>query len=366
MKTTVKNIICSLLFISLIAATLAVGSIAVVPKSNLKEDGMKDATAFGVISEPKDTIDAIFVGDSEVYRSIMPLKIWEDYGITGYVCSTPAQRLYYSLEFLEKAFETQSPKYIFIETNSFFREFTFSDKIENKLEKLVPFFRYHTNIKDILTDGFNLEKIFSSPDYSYTINDKGYRLSLKVRGFKPKNYMSFSKERESISERNISYIKRINDYCKKNGASLVFLSIPSTQNYNYPRHNSLSDFAKQLGVEYVDMNLLQNEIQINWKKDTYDKGDHLNYHGAQKVTAYLGKYLSETGTLSDKRSDRNYESWNDAVDNFYIELKEAKAKRKERRKRIKLAELLKGETEPETTVTVSKKWFSFKFCVNTP
>lgn len=351
MKTTIKNVICSLLFISLIATSLAVGSIAVVPKSNLKKDGMKDETAFGVIGEQKDTIDAIFIGDSEVYRSVMPLKIWEDYGITSYVCSTPGQRLYYSLEFLEKTFEAQNPKYVFIETNGFFRDFTFSDRIENQFEKLIPFLRYHTNIKYIFKNGFNLGEIFSYPDYSYTINDKGYRLSVKTRKAKAKKYMAFSKKREPISNSNIKYIQRINDYCKKNGASLVFVSIPSTQNYNYPKHNSISDLAKKLDIEYIDMNLLQKEIQIDWKKDTYDRGDHLNYNGAQKVTAYFGKYLFETGLFTDKRSDGSYESWNDAVDNFYVELKEAKAALKEKRKLNRLERLLKGEllTQSKTT-----------------
>ena len=355
MKTTIKRIICVVLFVALIARSLAVGSIAVIPKVNLKEAGMKDATAFGIISEPKNTIDAVFVGDSEVYRSIMPLRIWEDYGITSYVCSTPAQRLYYSLEFLEKAFETQCPKYVFIETNSFFRDFTVSDRIENKAEKLVPFFRYHTNIREIFADGFNLKKIFSSPDYSSTINDKGYRLSLKVRGRKPKNnYMAYSKEREQISDANIKYIKRIKAFCEKNGASLIFLSIPSCQNYNYKRHNSISDLANLLCVSYIDMNLLNKEVPINWKKDTYDKGDHLNYHGAEKVSVYLGKYLFETNTLQDKRNDRDYESWNDSVDNFYIELEEAKAKRAERKKEKKNKKNLLSKLLREKTVTVTE------------
>lgn len=352
MNLTIKRIICGVLFVALIAGSLAVGSIAVIPKVNLKEAGMKDATAFGIISEPQDTIDAVFVGDSEVYRSIMPLRIWENYGITSYVCSTPAQKLYYSLEFLEKAFENQTPKYVFIETNSFFRDFTVSDRIENKAEKLVPFFRYHTNIREIFADGFDFQKIFSSPDYSSTINDKGYRLSLKVRGRKPKNnYMAYSKDREPISDTNIKYLKRIKDFCAKNGAALIFVSIPSCQNYNYKRHNSISDLAQQFGVDYIDMNLLKKDVPINWKKDTYDKGDHLNYHGAEKVSAYLGKYLFETNNIVDKRSDRNFENWNDAVDNFYIELEEAKAKRQERHKkkrRNKLARFLNGKFEKTT------------------
>ena len=81
-KTIFKNIVCSVLFVALIIGSLSVASFVAVPKSNSKEAGMKDATARGIISEPQNTIDAVFVGDSEVYRSIMPLKIFEDYGAT--------------------------------------------------------------------------------------------------------------------------------------------------------------------------------------------------------------------------------------------------------------------------------------------
>ena len=165
MKTVVKNILCSLLFASLIIGSLVFGSTLVEPKGNSKEDGMKDYSAVGIISEPANTIDAVFIGDSESYRGIMPLKIWQDHGITGYVCSTPAQRLYYSLELLEKALNNQKPKFVFIETNSFFREFTVSDVLVNKAEQLVPFFRYHTRLKYVRLDHFRWNNLFSSSHY---------------------------------------------------------------------------------------------------------------------------------------------------------------------------------------------------------
>ena len=66
MKTVVKNILCSLLFASLIIGSLVFGSTLVEPKGNSKEDGMKDYSAVGIISEPANTIDAVFIGDTNV------------------------------------------------------------------------------------------------------------------------------------------------------------------------------------------------------------------------------------------------------------------------------------------------------------
>lgn len=358
MKTVIKNIVCCLLFVSMIVGSLVIGSSLVEPKGNSKEDGMKDYSAVGIVSEPKDTIDAVFVGDSESYRAIMPLKIWKDHGITGYVCSTPSQRLYYSLELLEKALSNQKPKYVFIETNSFFREFTVSDVIVNKAERLVPFFRYHTRVKYLRFSHFKFGNLFSSTNYSYTVDDKGYRLSVKVKPGKTKGYMSYTNEIQLVPEKNANYIKRIKDFCESRGAKLVFLSIPSTQNYNYKKHNGIAKLSKELGVEYIDMNLLKKEIPIDWKTDTYDKGDHMNYFGALKTTAYLGNYLASSGEFSDKRGDTNYKGWFDSAEKFNLELSEALKKNEKRSKKNKKGKKEKAESTtsaPSTSETPSTK-----------
>ena len=353
MKTVVKNILCSLLFASLIIGSLVFGSTLVEPKGNSKEDGMKDYSAVGIISEPANTIDAVFIGDSESYRGIMPLKIWQEHGITGYVCSTPAQRLYYSLELLEKALSNQSPKYVFIETNSFFREFTVSDVLVNKAERLVPFFRYHTRLKYVRFDHFKWNSLFSSSHYSYTVDDKGYRLSVKSKPAKVKGYMSYTDEIQPIPEKNANYIKRVSDFCSSKGAKLVFLSMPSTKNYNYKKHNSIARFAKDIGVEYIDMNVLKEEIPINWKTDTYDKGDHMNYYGALKTTAYLGNYLASSGEFTDKRSNPDYKGWFDSVEKFNLELADALKKHEKRTEKKSKKNKNKAESTTAAELTAA-------------
>ena len=49
---------------------------------------------------------------------------------------------------------------------------------------------------------------------------------------------------------------------------------------------------------------------IDWDTDTYDRGDHLNYRGAAKVTAWLGDYLRrEVPGLTDRRGDPDHSAW---------------------------------------------------------
>ena len=49
---------------------------------------------------------------------------------------------------------------------------------------------------------------------------------------------------------------------------------------------------------------------IDWDTDTYDRGDHLNYSGAAKVTAWIGDDLRRSYALPDRREDPAYENWN--------------------------------------------------------
>ena len=38
-------------------------------------------------------------------------------------------------------------------------------------------------------------------------------------------------------------------------------------------------------------------------KDTTDKGDHLSFTGARKVTDYMGDYLAQNFSLKDRRNE---------------------------------------------------------------
>ena len=51
-------------------------------------------------------------------------------------------------------------------------------------------------------------------------------------------------------------------------------------------------------------------IGIDWQKDSYDGGDHLNLSGAEKVTDYLGKYLRDNYHFRENYSDETLRRWN--------------------------------------------------------
>ena len=119
-----------------------------------------------------------------------------------------------------------------------------------------------------------------------------------------------------IPKRNRAYVERIKAFCDENGAQLLLVSAPSTLNWNMARHNSTQAFADALGIGFLDLNTAHEQVAIDWNTDTRDKGDHLNYFGAQKATNVLGAYLADTGLLPSHKDDPAYADWNTQSDAF--------------------------------------------------
>lgn len=306
MNNKYRNIAKAAAFVLGLFVLLEGMSLIFKPRGKYVEGNIHDQAANGILSEAENSIDLLVLGDSETYCSIVPLRLWQKQGITSYICGTSSQKLCYSEEFLHKAFRNQSPKLVILETNAIYREFSLSDEILHKADRLLPVFRYHDRWKT-----FGDRDASLSAKYSYMEGSKGYMYNVSVDPADTSDYMKPDSKVKTVSKRNADYVKSIKEYCDENGAEFLLLSTPSTKNWNFERHNGIVQLAEELGVEYIDMNVPDAGVSINWTHDTRDKGNHLNFYGAIKVTDWLGSYFREQGILEDHREDAQYsETWN--------------------------------------------------------
>lgn len=315
MQTKVKKIVSSALFLLGLLLLLVLTSRFFEPKNNTEKYGMEDQRANGILAEPEQSIDVLFVGDSVSYCSVIPVQIWRDYGITSYMCGTSQQQLYYTKEFLHKTFETQSPKVVMLEGIPIFSNFMYKENFRNMVERALPVFRYHDRWKEAakmpeFESGFKVE-------YNNLEVTKGYYYSSVIEVVDAAEHIKDTSEVAGILDDNKRTLLDIIELCEKNGAELILYSAPNALTWNPAIHNALVTLAEELELTYFDMNYMQEDVPIDWTKDTFDGGDHVNYYGAQKVTAYLGKYLSEMNLFTDKRGDAYYKTWDDAQQVFY-------------------------------------------------
>ena len=297
-----------ILFLGILAVILLVIS-KIIGQACLKDDSIvhdRNKSVYRIAKQPEQTLDMVVLGDSITYYAFSPMQMYIDYGIAGFVCGQPGQKIQESYIMLEHVFERQSPKLVILETDNLF--------MWNEEGKLA-------NLKDTgkewLKDNFDLvrshdtwKSLFAGKEYP----EENYKGLIYIEYATPTEnvpYMIETEETREVLPVAKEYTCKIKDLCDEHGAQLLLVSAPSLIDYNYPMHNGAAKFANELGVPYLDMNLINDEIGIDWMTDTFDNGDHLNISGATKVSNYLGNYLKENYDLPDRRGDAAYADWDD-------------------------------------------------------
>ena len=263
--------------------------------------------------EEPDSLDVIILGDSESYTSISPMELWRNYGYASYNFGQVGATLSDVKEAYRTITSKQQPKIVLLETNALYRGDTRNDEANNfitrTIYKVLPVTKYHDNWKVPFQD-------------RREGNYKGFTISHTVDPCENTDYMIPTDKEENIISDNNKTLEEINDLCRKNNATLILYSAPSPPNYNYAKHNALSKLAKELGVEYIDLNLANDEMKIDYTTDTRDGGDHLNVYGAIKATGYIGRWLNERYELPDRRLTDIAPSWNDLLNEYTKEINE--------------------------------------------
>ena len=122
---------------------------------------------------------------------------------------------------------------------------------------------------------------------------------------------------------SMEYLEKMRTLCQEKGAELVLIKSP-TNSWAYWWHDEweaqVVDYAEKNDLAYYNFIPLADEIGIDWSVDTYDSGMHLNVYGAEKLTDYFGRILSEEHGLRDMRSDIALsEAWAVRVEKYYEE-----------------------------------------------
>lgn len=282
-----------------------------LPKDNTREAGVEDFISNAFLGEPEQSLDVLVLGDSVPKFGMIPAVLWHEQGYTSYVCATAGKSFPKALELMEQFMERQSPKVVLLETHLFFRPVDPNYDAQLKLERIFPLLRYHSNWKDV-----SPKQMLRPVDYTCTTPEKGYYLCKLIEPADASHYMAPSDETMQLDPSTFPYVRKMMELCREKGSQLVLFSIPSTENMDMPRSRALTVFAEENGLPYLDMDLHAGEIGIDWSIDTADKGDHLNFWGAQKATKYLGAYLEDLKLLADHRQDPAFEQWNKDRDTF--------------------------------------------------
>lgn len=308
-KVTIIRFIKVIVFVLGFVGLSAIISYMVCPKRSDPESGISYPSARGFYGEPENTIDIVVLGNSGAYSGFSPMELWHRHGYTSYVASEGNQNLGESICIFNELLQNQKPKLLIVDVDCFWQTRNEIQRIEYTLKaylyKYFPMFKYHDRWKTTTVD-----ELFAKKEYNYRTATKGQFFSRDAMKADKPFIMEETDKVTPVPMPSVLSMNKLLRICEENNIEVLLIDIPTIRSWNYAKHNGVVEYAKEKGLEFIDLSLIEDEKwAIDWDKDSRDGGNHLNSYGARKLTVYLGKYLAENYDFTDRRNDEAYAQW---------------------------------------------------------
>lgn len=328
-----RTICICLLALLLLAAGLWLAQRLVMPKYQTKP-------LEGSLTEEyyRETLehDVLFVGDCEVFSNISPITLYTEYGIASYIRGSAQQLVWQSYSLLEDALRTETPKVVVFNVLALKygepqseaynrmtldgmrwgrakREAIEASKTqgEQTITYLFPLLRFHARWSELT--GEDVRCLFRKEPVSHN----GYLLRADVRPVTQTPTPAPLSE-TSLPASSMEWLEKMNDLCEKNGIAFVLMKSPSLEPYWYAEWDEqIKRFAESHGIWYTNMISENDAIGIDFSTDTCDMGQHLNVFGAEKLSHWFGRELTQRVLLPDRREDVRYAAvWEKKIERY--------------------------------------------------
>lgn len=308
-KITIRVLICLIIGILL---WLYVGFV-LTPKRYEDTGGDYYFAYKSIFDEKPNSIDVMFSGNSNCFKSCIPIEFYNSTGATCYNIGGSIQSAQSMEARIKSVLKKQSPKLMIIDVDCLYysnKYFTGSTKYK-WLPVIAPVF-YHSRWKEVkFLDLF-------SPSHDDKNFMKGYVKLTEASGFKIKDdYMKHeTKEIENLTKSVSKNIHNIYNICKENNIKMLFISVPTPATWSNERHNGIQQLADEFGIDYLDMNMPDVQFGFDYSLHIADKGYHCNWEGAKLVTKYVSDYVNENFELEDRRLNPDYSNWNNLYQDY--------------------------------------------------
>lgn len=141
------------------------------------------------------------------------------------------------------------------------------------------------------------------------------------------NLAKDSKEGETFGKLPMQYLDKMRKLCEEKGIQLILMKAPSLAPEWYESdEEQVVAYAEKYQLPYINFYELLEETGIDYETDTYDGGLHMNLNGAEKLSEYLGKVLTEEYKVPDRRSDSKLSEVYQKKYQFYEDMKKEQQK----------------------------------------
>lgn len=319
----IKRTICCILSVITLSALLFVSS----PILEHKDSAIK----YHDFYEYDSDFDALFIGSSHVLNGINPMTIWHQNGIPSYNLGFSGFRMGTAYWVLRNALEYSNPPLIVLDcayledTKSHSASghnhrtldrmnhyptkikavFDLFDTTEDRLRYLFPFSVYHYRWADLEWQDFHPIAVNGSMGFS------GEDGTIEV------NLPDLSNvQPEPIDNISTDYLRKIITECQNRNIQILLTYIPFEMN---DTSQNEAVFIQTLADEYDVLYLSADDLMQILDPatdfcDNMENNSHLNFSGSQKLSAYIGDFISEHYHLQDRRNDKSFAHWHKLYD----------------------------------------------------
>ena len=292
----------------------------------------------GFYEEPKESLDIVFIGSSNLFSTINPAVLWREQGITSYVFGANEQNLSLSYFYIKEALLYQKPAAVVLDM--FYCDYNELQR-EGVLRINLDDMRWGKNKIEAIKENVPKEEAWS---YYFTIakyherwKDLGKEDFIVYRGRNPyKGWSPFGipdkevypytdgEETQELSAFAKGWLDKILECCRENHTDLILLITPNgnlkcvpdaekgyRHVYGLPSYNGVAEYAGQRGIVFFNMNAVMSGVPHN---------DVLT---SEKVSSCFGTWFQEKYHLPDKRGIDTYDYWNTDTDYGYRYIQEA-------------------------------------------
>ena len=283
----------------------------------------------GFYQEDSGSLDAVFIGASDMYTSFMPGRAYEKYGFTSYLLASESITSDGVLTAVKEVVRTQKPQLVVVEANAFLYSDDQNDQNQAYIHKFFDNLPFSLNKLDYIQKNVPVddrwEYIFPLIKYHSLWTEYPERfymmasdLTLDMRGY---NYLKgfrttaqiFKSKTPSLNDQIVtehdtlpldskleSQLRELLNYAKQNNVNLVFVRAPhyvTKETYDrVKRSNQMAHIVNEEGFSYYTFESDARDIGIDDQHDFYNV-EHMNVYGALKFTDYVAERLVNTEDL---------------------------------------------------------------------
>lgn len=301
-----------------------------------------------LVKQPDNSYDVIFAGSSHMQLSIQPAQLFAEQGIVSCNTASASQSIPTTYFVLKEMIDRHDPQLVVLDLFCLYGTETYFTRawVHEALDSF-PLSRNKAEAINALVEEdreeFYLHYLFyhgrwkslEKADYIYELT-KNEKYQFAVDGIQPypDAFVPVDRgETEEIPPLTKEYLEKIIALCEEQGTQLLLTVVPYRADKGMhgetsaaqlqKMYNSAEKLAEELGVDYFNSLYCMDEIGIDFMEDLVDPS-HVNALGAEKVSEFYGKYLSENYELPDRRDDEKYSDWQDACAEYAAVLEEKK------------------------------------------